>query len=75
MVPYLVTESRGFQTVVCTTLCEPLATNRQSSNTEGKMKETLASLTVHYTQNILKEEITFEIASFLVNGAGYAEHQ
>lgn len=75
MVPYLVTESRGFQTVVCATLCEPLATNRQSSNTEGKLKETLASLTVHYTQNILKEEITFEIASFLVNEAGYAEHQ
>lgn len=75
MVPYLVTESRVFQIVVCTTVCEPLATNRESSNTEGKLKETSASLTVHYTQNILKEEITFEIVSFLINEAGYAEHQ
>lgn len=75
MVPYLVTESRVFQIVVCTTVCEPLATNRQSSNTEGKLKETSASLTVHYTQNILKEEITFEIVSFLINEGGYAEHQ
>lgn len=49
--------------------------NKQSSNTEGKLKETSASLTVHYTQNILKEEITFEIVSFLINEAGYAEHQ
>lgn len=25
MVPYLVTERKGFQIVVCTTVCEPLA--------------------------------------------------
>lgn len=54
MVPYLVTESKGFQIVVCTTVCEPLAANTQSSNTEGKLKETSASLTVHNTQIILE---------------------
>lgn len=67
MVPYLVTEGKGFQTVICSTVCEPLATNTQSSNTEGKVKETSASFTVDNTQIILKEETISEIVSFLVN--------
>lgn len=67
MVPCSVTEGRVFHTVVCTTVCEPLATNRQSCNTEGKWKKNPSSLTVHNTQIILKEEKTFEIVSFLIN--------
>lgn len=53
MLPYIVTQSRGFQIVVCVTpSMRTTCNNTQSSNTEGEPKQTSASLTVHNTQKI-----------------------